>query len=1094
MEVKIWQEKITIPTYEIGEAERNPIFLEKRVYQGSSGVVYPYPVVEKIYDEPVDKEYNAVFLENEYIKVMILPELGGRVQRAYDKIKGRDFIYYNQVVKPALVGLTGPWISGGIEINWPQHHRPSTYLPQDFVLERLPDGGATVWVGERERMFHQKGMAGYTLRPGQARLEIRGQVYNPNSTPQTFLWWANPAVKVNDDYQSVFPPDVNAVFDHGKRDVSTFPIATGTYYKVDYSAGVDISCYKNIPVPTSYMAVKSKYDFVGGYENDTRAGVLHVANHNVSPGKKQWTWGNGDFGRAWDRNLTDEDGPYIELMTGMYCDNQPDFTWLQPFEEKNFTQYFIPYRELGVVKNACADLMMNIEQDGEEAVLKLFATLRQSFDIKVMQGEKAVFEKKLELSPEEVFEQRFKANVKECKLLICDEKGCQKLSWQPEPEAEKPVPDPAKAALPPAEVSSVEQLFLTGHHIEQYRHATFNATDYYLEGLRREPTDIRCNNAMGLWLIRKGKFAEAEKYLRRAVATQTDRNPNPYDGEPLFNLGLALKYQGKNDDAYESFYKACWNAAWQGAGYLELARLSVAEGEYDRALYELDMSLARNWHNATARHLKCAVLRLMERGDEAAALATESLGQDKLNTGCLYEKMLAGECAVEEFLTVMRGESHDYEELAVDYLKAGLWSDCIALLELAVENCAAVSPLVWYYMAYAADKNGDGQLAEKLAKMGEECCPDYCFPNRLEDVQVLSRIMALNPAGGYAYYYLGNLWYDKRQYDDALWCWERSAELLPEYPIVRRNLALAYYNKFNRSTDAVKVLEKAFELNPKDSRIFMELDQLYKRLNYAYEQRLANFEANAEIVALRDDLYLEQATLLNQLGRHQEALDMIAARKFHPWEGGEGKVTAQYVICRRELAKQYIACGKAEDALRLLDECREYPWNLGEGKLPAAQENDIDYFAGCACEVLGDRARAERYFNAAVKGLDELGDAMYYNDQQPDKILYRGMAMLKLGRENEAKALFERFVAYGQEHMNDNVKIDYFAVSLPDLLIWEGDLNVRNKVHCNYMSGLGYLGLGDYEQASMALGKAYELDKNHQGVQYHLSMVQEMKM
>ena len=174
MEVKIWQEKITIPTYEIGEAERNPIFLEKRVYQGSSGVVYPYPVVEKIYDEPVDKEYNAVFLENEYIKVMILPELGGRVQRAYDKIKGRDFIYYNQVVKPALVGLTGPWISGGIEINWPQHHRPSTYLPQDFVLERLPDGGATVWVGERERMFHQKGMAGYTLRPGQARLEIRG--------------------------------------------------------------------------------------------------------------------------------------------------------------------------------------------------------------------------------------------------------------------------------------------------------------------------------------------------------------------------------------------------------------------------------------------------------------------------------------------------------------------------------------------------------------------------------------------------------------------------------------------------------------------------------------------------------------------------------------------------------------------------------------------------------------------------------------------------------------------------------------------------------------------------------------------------------
>ena len=154
---------------------------------------------------------------------------------------------------------------------------------------------------------------------------------------------------MNNHYQSVFPQDVNAVFDHGKRAVSTFPIATGTYYKMDYSAGVDISNYKNIKVPTSYMGVNSKFDFEGGYENDTKGGMLHVANHHVSPGKKQWTWGNGDFGRAWDRALTDEDGPYIELMAGVYTENQPDFSWIMPGEEKEFTQYFMPYRELGVV-------------------------------------------------------------------------------------------------------------------------------------------------------------------------------------------------------------------------------------------------------------------------------------------------------------------------------------------------------------------------------------------------------------------------------------------------------------------------------------------------------------------------------------------------------------------------------------------------------------------------------------------------------------------------------------------------------------------------------------------------------------------------
>ena len=323
--VKAWREIVTIPTYEVGKPEKNPMFLEKRVYQGSSGVVYPYPVIESISDEKVDKEWKAVYLENEYIKVMILPELGGRIQMAYDKMKQRHFVYYNHVIKPALVGLTGPWISGGIEFNWPQHHRPSTYLPVDCDIVENEDGSVTVWVNEMERMFHQKGMAGFTLRPGCAYLEIQGRVSNRTPLPQTFLWWANPAVEVNDQYQSVFPPDVNAVFDHGKRAVSSFPIATGTYYKMDYSAGVDISNYKNIKVPTSYMAVNSKYDFEGGYENDTHGGMLHVASHHFSPGKKQWTWGNGDFGRAWDRNLTDEDPPQ-PLPTRRGCTQQASAT------------------------------------------------------------------------------------------------------------------------------------------------------------------------------------------------------------------------------------------------------------------------------------------------------------------------------------------------------------------------------------------------------------------------------------------------------------------------------------------------------------------------------------------------------------------------------------------------------------------------------------------------------------------------------------------------------------------------------------------------------------------------------------------------
>ena len=462
MSVKAWKEEVVIPTYEPGKPEKNPIFLEKRVYQGSSGVVYPYPVIERISDEKTDVTYNAVYLENEYINVMILPELGGRVQMAYDKIKQRHFVYYNHVIKPALVGLAGPWISGGIEFNWPQHHRPSTYMPVDSTIVENEDGSVTVWVNEMERMFHQKGMAGFTLRPGCAYLEIQGRVSNRTPLPQTFLWWANPAVEVNDDYQSVFPPDVNAVFDHGKRAVSSFPIATGTYYKMDYSAGVDISNYKNIKVPTSYMAVNSKYNFEGGYENDTHGGMLHVASHHFSPGKKQWTWGNGDFGRAWDRNLTDEatasDGlpigtiregfrPYIELMAGVYTENQPDFTWLMPYEEKQFVQYFMPYRELGIVKQASKDFILNIEETDNGVRLKVLSTSKQTVEVMLTDKQgRAYYHQTLTLSPEEVFEQSVDVKGTPMSELMLQ---VGKLMWMAEPDDIRPIPDAAEAPLSP---------------------------------------------------------------------------------------------------------------------------------------------------------------------------------------------------------------------------------------------------------------------------------------------------------------------------------------------------------------------------------------------------------------------------------------------------------------------------------------------------------------------------------------------------------------------------------------------------------------------------------------------------------------------
>ncbi len=1097
MSVKAWKETVVIPTYETGEPEKNPIFLEKRVYQGSSGVVYPYPVIESIADEKVDKEWQAIWLENKYIKVMILPELGGRIQMAYDKIKQRHFVYYNHVIKPALVGLAGPWISGGIEFNWPQHHRPSTYMPVDSKIVENEDGSVTVWVNEMERMFHQKGAAGFTLRPGCAYLEIQGRVSNRTPLPQTFLWWANPAVEVNDAYQSVFPPDVNAVFDHGKRAVSSFPIATGTYYKMDYSAGVDISNYKNIPVPTSYMAVNSKYDFEGGYENDTHGGMLHVASHHLSPGKKQWTWGNGDFGRAWDRNLTDEasvsDGvpagsirpgfrPYIELMAGVYTENQPDFTWLMPYEEKQFTQYFMPYRELGVVKQASKDFILNIEEVEGGVRIKVLATSKKTVTVMLWGKKKAgVFYKEtVTLSPEAVFEQVVDVKGHSLHDLML---GVGNLYWQAEPDDIRPIPDAAEAALSPEDTKTNDQLYLTGLHLEQYRHATWSALDYYEEALRRDPNDVRCLNQTGLWYLRRGRFDKAETYLRKAVKIWQKRNPNPYDGEAIFNLALTLKHQAfcsphliinckLLDEAYDLFWKSTWNKAWADAGYFEAACISISQFRYADALNELNRCLIFNNCNHKARALKATVFRKLGRQEEALSFCEESLQLDRFNYGILFEKHLLtkDETVLHEMMDMMHGNVYNYHELALDYAQAGLWLEAFDVLTLPAiaEQQQQASPLTLYYIGYFKLHQGGLDEAKALFAEAEQADSYCCFPNRLEDVIVLQTAIRYNPEGAKAPYYLGCLYYDKRQYDLAQAYWEQSEQLDSSFPTVHRNLALLYYNKGNDPQRALQEMELAFTLDQSDSRVFMELDQLYKKLQKPHAERLQNYEALPDLVAQRDDLILEHATLLNMLGRHEEAKTLIDGHVFHPWEGGEGKVSGQYQMARLEIAKKLLKNNPASaEAKRLLEECLVFPHSLGEGKLHGAQDNDFLYFLG-------------RY-EEGTEGPTEPAAAMYYNDAKPDKIFYAALCYRQLGQEDKARGLFNRLITYGKQHIFDHITMDYFAVSLPDLLVWDGDLDQQNRIHCNYMLALGYLGMGNKEKAERYLDEVNRLDINHMG-------------
>ena len=374
----------------------------------------------------------------------------------------------------------------------------------------------------------------------------------------------------------------------------------------------------------------------------------------------------------------------------------------------------------------------------------------------------------------------------------------------------------------------------------------------------------------------------------------TKRNPNPYDGEPIYNLALALKYQGKTDEAYERFWKATWNKGWADAGYFEAAKISMIQERWDDALEELNRAINNNWHNHKARALKAAVLRKL--GCPSIDFINESLAFDLFNYGALYEKYLLtnDKTVLQQIKTLMHQNDNNYDELALDYQSAGLFAEANDIWQIAIAEHAA-TPMTYFYMG--------------KAKKGEKANPAYCFPNRLEAIGALEAAKAQNPQGNIAPYLLGCLYYDKRQYDLAIQNWELSVKNNPTFPTAWRNLALARFNKQDRQQEALECMEHAFELDKTDSRILMELDQLYRRLQHPHQQRLAFLQQYPELIAQRDDLLLEEITLLNQVGRFEEAMQLLDSHQFHPWEGGEGKVPAQYQICRVELAKQALAKG-----------------------------------------------------------------------------------------------------------------------------------------------------------------------------------------
>lgn len=1071
-EIQCLQEKKVIPTYLAGPDEKNPIFYEGRNHQGASGKVFPMPICDKLSDTATDVAYNALRLENEYIDVTLLPELGGRIYSALDKTNGYDFIYKNRKIKPQQIGLCGPWISGGIEFNWPQHHRPTTFKPVDWFCETSADNSKTVWMGEVEPLNRTKGMVGITVYPGKSYIKAKIRFFNRTPYPQTFMWWANLAVAVNKDWMAVFPEDIHWASGHAWASTSRFPVIRGMYKGlVDFKDGVDVRRFPNVPLGDSFFTYGSKYDFLAGYDFSRAGGIVHVADRHISPGKKMFTWGVSDFSGAWFQNLSDEDGPYVELMTGVYTCNQPDFAWIMPYEYKTAEQYWYPIREIGEVKSANINGAIGFEiAEGKIRIAINTTELREKCRVVIRCGDTTLYEKITDIAPDRPFQDVCDATGDApCAYFaaLYAQDGKELVSYRPEDNQGSEVPPPLTATPRETDMNNAEEIYYHALHLYQYRHPYYDPLTYVKRGLSVDGNHVNLNHLMGKLLMERGMFKEAEAHLNKAIQVSTQRNPHPYDTEPYYTLGVLQKFTGRIDEAYENLFKAAWGFACKSASYFALAEIACIRGEYGLALEHLEEALLANGANFKAQKLKAAVLRRLGHVGEAEQLLDALIKTDPLDCAARYERARCRRARNEDPTddTLERMLARTYEcaiDIALEYAGAGFYRDAVEALGQAGPEAPVI---VDYYAAFFHGRAGDRGQEMSILHTAAKRSPVGCLHSRLDSIAVLQNAAEKNSGDPVAPYLLGNIYYGAKNVPQAVRAFERSVYNGAFFPTAYRNLAIAYFDKLDRKEEAGELIRTAFYMDDTDPRVFFEYMQYLRAVNAPVEKRLELFERYPQLTCQHDDTYAKYVSTLIEGGHCREAKDRLLKRVFHPYEGGEGIVTNAFCDVSIMLAEQALAENDPERALRELQDCDLFPENFKSQRSPTtAALAHLEYHKGLCYEAMGQKALARQAFEKATTDVCAT-QAMAY---------YVGKSYEKLGNDEKARKSYEWLLAAADQLMDNEGHYPYFTKSLVTTLPFEHDTAKLDRALAFYLTGLGALGLHDPGKAKLYFNKALQ--------------------
>lgn len=1069
-QVKLEEKNFTIPSYEQKAPNAMPRFYEGKSHQGVQRRIYPYPFDDGLTSDKRDEEHNMIHIENEFIDLAISPQLGGRIYYADDKTNNYNYLYHNHVVKPSLIGMVGNWISGSLAWGYPHHHGPNTVKSMGYKVEEKADGTKTVWVRSWDRRHRIEVEVGYSIYPNSSIIELTIHPRNRTAISNSFLFWSNPAVHCDSAYQVIFPPSVKYVTFHGKNQMTAWPIADSRFNNYDFT-GMDISWWKNTHVPSSFFSWDPREDYFGGYDHNKHAGTAWVGNHYISPGMKYWADGNNPNGLKTNGELTDADGRYIELMAGFYTDNQPDYSWLQPYETKIGTMIWFPIRELDGLKYANRYGAMNYMINGQSLDVRLNATSpHKAARVVISAKGNSLIDEKISISPAEPrkFVCTLPASVGENDLDIklYDENSTVLLAYRPidHPTPDYDKPKPMEPFSTPDKMNSVEELYLAGLRLDQFYNASTDPIPYYVEALKRDPENYNVNTQLGIKSMKAYDWAAAEKYFTTAVKRITANYTRPKDGEALYYLGVTLRALGKDAEAYDYLYRASWSSAWHTASYYQLAEMDCLRGDYSTALEHLNLSITTNMDNMRAQNLKSYVLRKLGKNAEARSLIRVNIDTCKINHMALNELYILqnDKADLDELNRLMRNDVQDYLELSTEYLQAGAYQEAFDVLA-RLEQKGNQFPMLYYAMGYNSELMNNKDKALSYYKKAATMPSDYCYPFRFEEVYMLKNAMSMNPSDARAPYYLGNLFYE-HQPEEAIVQWEKSLSLDKSFYITSRNLGMAYKEIKKDYNKALSHMQQAFACNNKDARLLFELDELNDLNKVSPKEKYEFLKKNIAVAKTRSETTLRLATRAVEYGKYEEAINMMDNNFIIESEGAREKQD-NYLDSYTLLAMKYADKKQYDKALHNMNIALSYPIGL-YGRSKYAQ---LYYITGCINQKKGDTAKAQEYFQKAVDVTIDRHNDWEFN-------FNKGMALIALNKQEEGKQLLQAILD------NLNKSGDAFFTQ------FEGGSQDNNKRIANnhYYTGLAHEGLGNLNKAKEEYAQALTFNPSHTWCRAHL--------